>query len=558
MKSSKGNKTQKKGKINVSALKKKSLPTNITELVKKISKDEGILETYTQQDVKYIAYQVFGVELFIVNKLALTNFIGLNLPGILQFANNHNHSDFGWILKRLNPFNSHIFDHLTQYRSTPENSFIQPLIVASVVMIDIQLVKSLAYLERQTYRVGTWLNILFGYSYYAVDNTILNLNEFLFGPNKKTYAIQVFKTLYTMNKKHKVIFDLYEPVDWRNMGIVIPMYSVDLQNDPELKVLFKLEHSSEGLTMNEKSISDKTTSIKLQLSFYQCLSFLQHEMFDQFGLAYLMSIITLWNNNKTNIINKGSLQYYILFNNMIFDYNPVVENTDEYYEEEVRNEKKILEREEKRGNLLCSGPIFVGYLVSLDSNNNPIPYIYGTKFGIPISSAESLTSIPVFLKENGWFSTTIASFPSYSFVDCNPLKLRGATSCWELQMHYDEKGFPCGFYFLSLQNATYHDTYHYFSCTGPLTEIMVTTTADGDMKIVDKSEIQSKKRNIKKLKDEIEEIKENEENEEIKEKEEKEDDKEKTKAKTKKNKKRKGGKNKKYKEKHQNTYKMKM
>ena len=545
MKSSKGNKTQKKGKINVSALKKKSLPTNITELVKKISKDEGILETYTQQDVKYIAYQVFGVELFIVNKMVLSQAIYdyiifpyyTELPNAMIVAADQMGATtplitlpttyLNTLLTLANPFH---------YGSVST--------MASVALIDIGVVKSLAYLERQTYRVGTWLNILFGYSYYAVDNTILNLNEFLFGPNKKTYAIQVFKTLYTMNKKHKAIFDLYEPVDWRNMGIVIPMYSVDLQNDPDLKVLFKLEHSSEGLTMNEKSISDKTTNIKLQLSFFQCLSFLQHEMFDQFGLAYLMSLITLWNNNKTNIINKGSLQYYILFNNMIFDYNPVVENTDEYYEEEVRNEKKILEREEKRGNLLCSGPIFVGYLVSLDSNNNPIPYIYTARLGVPVGSAESLTSIPVFLKENGWFSTTIASFPSYVFVDCNPLKLRGNTSCWELQMHYDEKGFPCGFYFLSLQNAINHDTYNYFSCTGPLTEIMVTTTADGDMKIVDKSEIQSKKRNIKKLKDEIEEIKEKEENEEIKEKEEKEDDKEKKKSKTKKNKKKKGGKTK--------------
>jgi len=216
---------------------------------------------------------------------------------------------------------------------------------------------------------------------------------------------------------------------------------------------------------------------------------LQHEMFDQFGFAYLITMITVWNNKKDNILHKASREIYLYYNNQIFDYEPVVENIYDNYEEDVQNEKEYLLSEEAKGSLVCSGAIFVGYLVAVDGNDNPIPYWYKNLMMPLISyTSESLTSIPVYLKRNGWFTT------GEIYIDCNPLKKRGSNSCWELQMHYDEKGSPCGFYFTTFNYAAMRDGHNYLTCTGPLSEIVVTKNEKGDIKFIDNND---KKKNKK-------------------------------------------------------------
>jgi hypothetical protein len=485
------------------------------ELAKQIYEDGVNFEEFSDQDIRYFANWFYGIEVNVFNRYLFMDLF-LNSPFTLYRYFNFTVQNFvhyttskhaaGPLLQKMFDLKDGTMPWSTLKMNINEYETDVGFLMYPIGYI--ALFKSLGALEMTSYRIGSWLNIFLGQGYALIEGSRLNISTFIFGPDRKTYLVQIFRTLYNMNKEYKLIFDYHEPINWRNLGIIIPIYSKNFKEDPDLIKLYKIKnYDAEGIYMNNTLISNKANNIKLQLSFFQCLSLLQHEFIDTYGVMYILTLLTIWNNKKENLLKATTDSwdtFYIVIKTVDFEYNPIKENKYENYEEEVQNEYDVINKYTKDKTILCSGPIFIGYLISLDNKGNVIPY-YDIinllhSYGIPIvliydliaNEDPTITSYPVYLKKDGWFqiggkvSNSIFHYYGYyiNFTNCNPYKKPGNNSCWEPQIHY-ERGKPKGFYFLNLSGATAHDSYNLLTCKGPLSEIEVVKNKEGKLTVTD-------------------------------------------------------------------------
>jgi hypothetical protein len=483
---------------------KRDLPTSINELLLKIHENGNGLDEFSDQDIRYFGKEFYNVELWVINKVLCEQLVLGNVAIFNAFNYLGTNLDPTFLTHFWNSIGLNNLEWPTLFHDiTGTNNWamaIAPDAIAYFALY-VPIFKGFAEVETYTYKTGSWLNIFLGQGYAVVESARLNISTFIFGPDRKTYLLQIFKILYDMNKERIGIYDLYEPVNWRNLGMVIPIYSKDLKTDEDLIHLYKIKMydgdilNPEGLYMYDTLIPSNSEKLKLQISFWQALSLLQHQFIDNYSIYLILTLLSSWNMKKENLMNAakkekdGFYMYYHYYT--FFHYKPVKENTYENYEEEVQMEHQVLEKYSEKNTVLCSGPIFVGFLVEIDFNGNVIPFnkenfirtgikLIFDKDSIPQST---LTSIPVYLKTNGWFTTG----ESDGFINCNPYKIQGKNSCWEPQMHYNENGMPIGFYFLNLPGAAGHDFYNLLTCSGPLTEIVIEKNEEGKLVPVDTS-----------------------------------------------------------------------
>lgn len=411
--------------------RRRGLPDDWETLVKSVREKESFFDQYTKEDIGYIAKRIFDVELYGYN-------IGLFI-GVL---------------------------------------------VISISSIPIALITGGIFVgfEYLFYSIALWFNEHLGLGPAIFDGSIKKI-ENVFDTSGKNYQQEILITIHRLynkqsyNKQRQIQlpfdFDLYQ--DWTRTGIRIPIFEFDdekFDNNPDYDFVkskvFRMNENSNLFQAGQRyQISYKDLNdayVKIQFSWYQIQSLFQHLFMVNSTFEILFSNITRWNKNNFEIINNTLQKNGAFGQTDYWDYIPLENNQYGFSSQENIQYMKLGDAENNPNEALdfiVGGPIFIGYLVKFE-NGEVKAYNKG-----PHENNNKITGIPVYLKINGWFTTS----ENDGYINCNPLKIPSNTpgkySCWEVQMHSFE-GEDQGYYFLDMNDAFSQDFTTEFSCQIPI------------------------------------------------------------------------------------------
>ena len=300
-----------------------------------------------------------------------------------------------------------------------------------------------------------------------IAGAVISIRNALFGPSFSEHILPLLKSIKhtwendEISKKMPLDYFYNLPITKYNLGIEIPIYSKDFVNDKDLNNLFHITRNN-GTYFGPEILNPKVKLITVNLTVDQVCSLFRHELNVYLPIPFLFNMIAKWNQKKENLLGATQTPSINLFQDFLYKRDDTYSKTSNFAELDDKSESDG----SFNGRLICRGPLFVGYLVTYGLDEKGIEIVK------PYNENGKLTDIPVYMKENGWFTTGQKD----GFINCNPLKKIGEHSCWEPQLH-DVNGEHMGFYFLTmLYDAPWHDVTNAQNCNGPLKDIVVPET----------------------------------------------------------------------------------
>lgn len=467
---------------------KKYIPKTVKELFIKANTDAGFLSGFTETDWIEFFYNITNIyikfEFIFTMKELLTSIINYNnlfnslkcglycqnMINSLQIEKLESH-----MVKMQNKLHEEGFSIISTLALYKLNQFADyseehegylPEFVENVMKFYHKISVIVSRITIFIFFIVNWYITIPGIFIYG---SVVSLKNFLMSDNFIDFALPIYKSIFDSYYNSKFIYSfIYEkPVNKYNLGIRIPIYS-NFQNDIDLQKLLHIELKESNTEKIPKyyffgfELNKNVKKIYINLSLDQGVSFLKHEFHNSYPIPFLIDMVTLWNQNKNNLLKafqekeRFDQDFFYKRDNL---YGKIGNFLDSNNIPESLTDGSI------SGNLICRGPLFVGFLVTYTKNKK------GKDIILPYKENGLLTDIPVYLKENGWFTTGQQD----DFINCNPLKLKGKRSCWEVQIHHDENNVPVGFYFLNaLIDAPWHDIDTLINCKDPLETVTIT------------------------------------------------------------------------------------
>ena len=442
-------------------ISKARLPETAVELLIIAQREEGILYSWTNIEWVKIIKNITDVEVTVskvveIGSLAamVSGFLGLHL-----FSGYFFHDFFKYlnqdIVNTMNNFG--LWKNINKTRGTAgwfgwkrdisdylpwSSDWINKFYGSEGVLIEGALGYSFTFIQNFAIFFAAILFTPFALIY----GTAVTIKNIVLGPSFPDYALPIFKLIYkeynpTGEKLDKLNFFYLPPNNKYDLGIRIPIYSKNFRYDEDLIKLFHIQNNNFNY---HEEISSNVNDIHINVTIDQACSFLRHQFHDVFILPVLFGIIAAWNQKKENLLHATQEWSINLFQDFLYKRDDTFAET---YDWSGPTTKKILTDGSITGHFICRGPLFVGFLVSYEKDDK------GNETIKPYKDNKKLTDVPVYLKENGWFTTG----QKHGFINCNPLKKKGSHSCWEPQMNYENE-VASGFYFLDmLWDAPWHD-----------------------------------------------------------------------------------------------------
>lgn len=429
------------------------VPTSVDELLKKVSDNAGFFSAWTDIEWIKLAKNLTDFEFNTFQALLLGEAVIDLVPAIGI------HTAYGASLAK----------HYAKHVFTKSVNVTQSLagvtdLGASLTAYGLDsLFMSLNFVEN----VFIISNAIILAPIYPVAGTVISIRNALFGPSFSEHIVPLLKSIKnTFDQPAKKSIDLLyyynRPVNKYNLGIEIPIYSENLTSDEELKKLFNISNDSSYNYFRSEILDNNVNQIVINLTVEQVCTLFRHELNVYLPIPFLFNMIAKWNQQKENLLGATQEFSINLFQDFIYKRDDTYSKKSDFAESDIKSESDG----SLDGRLICRGPLFVGYLVTYGLDEKGIEIVK------PYNENGKLTDIPVYMKENGWFTTGQKD----GFINCNPLKKIGKHSCWEPQLH-DENGEHKGFYFLTmLYDAPWHDVTNAQNCNGPLKDIVVPET----------------------------------------------------------------------------------
>ena len=434
------------------------VPTSVDELLNKVSADAGFFSAWTDIEWIELAKNLTDFEINTYSAFLITLGVGSLLPAVGI------HTTIGANL--VTQYKDLVAEgHAPAVKKLTENYVGQYFLEGSVLTLALnRFMSNLYFIENFCIIINAIFLVPF---VLPIAGAVVSIRNALFGPSFSEHILPMLKSIKgtwdtdEITKKMPLDYFYNSPISKYNLGIEIPIYSKDFVNDKDLNNLFHITRNN-GTYFGPEILNANVRSISVNLTVDQVCSLFRHELNVYLPIPLLFNIITKWNQKKENLLGATQTPSINLFQDFLYKRDDTYSKTSNFAEIDDKSESDG----SFNGRLICRGPLFVGYLVTYGLDEKGIEIVK------PYNENGKLTDIPVYMKENGWFTTGQKD----GFINCNPLKKIGEHSCWEPQLH-DVNGEHMGFYFLTmLYDAPWHDVTNAQNCNGPLKDIVVPET----------------------------------------------------------------------------------